>query len=141
MSSWSSFLGSLSVGQLASLRERMRERAWARKSMSLYNLMSRVTSHHCLCVLFTKIKSPGGFVLSCVCACVCVCAHSVMSDWRDHSPPGSSVRGIFQGRISSVSSVTQLCLTDLQLQGLQHARPPCPSPTPGVYSNSCRLSQ
>ena len=24
--------------------------------------------------------------------------------------------------------------------GLQHARPPCPSPTPGVYSNSCRLS-
>ena len=21
--------------------------------------------------------------------------------------------------------------------GLQHARPPCPSPTPGVYSNSC----
>ena len=24
--------------------------------------------------------------------------------------------------------------------GLQHARPPCPSPTPGVYSNSCLLS-
>ena len=23
----------------------------------------------------------------------------------------------------------------------QHARPPCPSPTPRVYSNSCRLSQ
>ena len=22
----------------------------------------------------------------------------------------------------------------------QHARPPCPSPTPGVYSNSCSLS-
>ena len=25
--------------------------------------------------------------------------------------------------------------------GLQHARPPCPSPTPAVYSNSCPLSQ
>ena len=25
--------------------------------------------------------------------------------------------------------------------GLQHARPPCPSRTPGVYSNSCPLSQ
>ena len=25
--------------------------------------------------------------------------------------------------------------------GLQHARLPCPSPTPGVYSNSCPLSQ
>ena len=23
----------------------------------------------------------------------------------------------------------------------QHARPPCPSPTPGIYSNSCPLSQ
>ena len=23
----------------------------------------------------------------------------------------------------------------------QHARPPCPSPTPGVYSNSCPLNQ
>ena len=23
----------------------------------------------------------------------------------------------------------------------QHAKPPCPSPTPGVYSNSCPLSQ
>ena len=25
--------------------------------------------------------------------------------------------------------------------GLQHARPPCPSPTPRVYSNSCPLNQ
>ena len=25
--------------------------------------------------------------------------------------------------------------------GLQHTRPPCPAPTPGVYSNSCPLSQ
>ena len=24
---------------------------------------------------------------------------------------------------------------------MQHARPPCPSPTPGVYSNSCPLSR
>ena len=29
----------------------------------------------------------------------------------------------------------------LQPHGLQHARSPCPSPTPGVYSNSCLLSQ
>ena len=28
----------------------------------------------------------------------------------------------------------------LQPRGLQHARSPCPSPTPGVYSNSCPLS-
>ena len=29
----------------------------------------------------------------------------------------------------------------LQPHGLKHARPPCPPPTPGVYSNSCPLSQ
>ena len=29
----------------------------------------------------------------------------------------------------------------LQPHGLQHTRPPCPSPTPGVYSNSCPSSQ
>ena len=28
----------------------------------------------------------------------------------------------------------------LQPHGLRHARPPCPSPTPRVYSNSCPLS-
>ena len=33
------------------------------------------------------------------------------------------------------SSVTQSCLT-LWPHELQHARPPCPSPTPGVYPNS-----
>ena len=29
----------------------------------------------------------------------------------------------------------------LRPHGLQHARPPCPSPTARVYSNSCPLSQ
>ena len=29
----------------------------------------------------------------------------------------------------------------LQSHGLQHARPPCPSPTPRAYSNSCPLSR
>ena len=41
------------------------------------------------------------------------------------------------------SSVQFSCLVmsnSLQSHGL-HARPPCPSPTPGVYSNSCPLSQ
>ena len=38
------------------------------------------------------------------------------------------------------SSVPQSCLT-LWPDGLQHARPPCPSPTAGAYSNSCPLRQ
>ena len=43
-------------------------------------------------------------------------------------------------RVIQFISVTQSCLT-LRLHGLQHARPPCPSPTPGVYSNSCPWSR
>ena len=38
-------------------------------------------------------------------------------------------------------SVAQTCLTLLRPHGLQHARPPCPSPSPRVCSNSCPLSQ
>ena len=40
---------------------------------------------------------------------------------------------------SQFSSVTQSCPT-LCDPWTQHARLPCPSPTPGVYSNSCPLS-
>ena len=47
---------------------------------------------------------------------------------------------------SSVLSIQQTCLLSvvsdsLWPHGLQYTRPPCPSPTPGVYSNSCPLSQ
>ena len=38
------------------------------------------------------------------------------------------------------SSVTPSCPT-LQPHESQHARPPCPSPTPGVHPNSCPFSQ
>ena len=41
------------------------------------------------------------------------------------------------GSVQFSCSVTS---NSLQPHGLQHARPPCPSPTPGVYSNSCPLS-
>ena len=42
--------------------------------------------------------------------------------------------------VVQLSSLAQSCLT-LQPHGLQHARPPCPSPAPGAYSNSCPLSR
>ena len=38
------------------------------------------------------------------------------------------------------SSVTQSCAS-LQPHEPQHARPPCPSPTPGVYPYSCPLNR
>ena len=42
--------------------------------------------------------------------------------------------------VRQFSSVAQSCRT-LWPHGLQHARPPCPSPTPRAYSNSHPLSQ
>ena len=42
--------------------------------------------------------------------------------------------------ISSVQFSIPLVSNSFRSHGLQHARPPCPSSTPGVYSNSCPLS-
>ena len=42
---------------------------------------------------------------------------------------------------SLFSSGAQSCLTVRAPHGLQHTRLPCPSPTPGVYSNSCPSCQ
>ena len=50
------------------------------------------------------------------------------------------VRGFGMVIYIQISSLAQSCLT-LRLHGLQHTRPPCPSPTSGVYPNSYPLSQ
>ena len=44
------------------------------------------------------------------------------------------------GHMYQFSSVAQSCPT-LQTHESQHAKPPCPSPTPGVYLDSCSLSR
>ena len=44
-------------------------------------------------------------------------------------------------QFSSVQFGRSVVSNSLRPLGLQHARPPCPSPTPGVYSNSCPLSR
>ena len=51
----------------------------------------------------------------------------------------------FQWRLiiqfSSVQFSRSVVFDSLWRHGLQHTRPPCPSPTPGVYPNSCPLSR
>ena len=42
---------------------------------------------------------------------------------------------------SSVQFSCSVVSDSLRPHELQHARPPCPSPTPGVHSNSCPSSQ
>ena len=53
--------------------------------------------------------------------------------WKKLMPKGDLQGRVGRGVFSSVQFY-------LQPHGLQHARPPSPSPTPGVYSNSCPLS-
>ena len=43
--------------------------------------------------------------------------------------------------IQSVHFSHSVVSDSLRPHGLQHTRPPCPTPTPGVHSNSCPLSQ
>ena len=45
----------------------------------------------------------------------------------------------YLGQFSSVQSL--IMSESLWPHGPQHSRPPCPSPTPGVYSDSCPLSR
>ena len=44
-------------------------------------------------------------------------------------------------RVCSVQFSCSVLSDSLQPHGLQHARPPCPSQTPGACSNSCASSQ
>ena len=46
----------------------------------------------------------------------------------------------WQIRLHSVQFSCSVVSDSLRPHGLQHARPPCPSPTPGACSNSCPLS-
>ena len=57
------------------------------------------------------------------------------ADFLPFEPPGKLQI------ISSVQFSHSVMSHSLWPHGLQHTRPPCPSPTPGVYSNSCPLSQ
>ena len=77
---------------------------------------------------------------------MCTQLCSTLCDPKDYSLPGSSVHENFQERIlkwvaisySKWSSVqfSSVVSDSLQPHESQHARPPCPSPSPGVHSDS-----
>ena len=53
-------------------------------------------------------------------------------------------RGAWQATVHRVAAESESCSVvseSLQPQGLQHTRPPCPSPIPGACSNSCPSSR
>ena len=56
-------------------------------------------------------------------------------NWENHLTPGFTTH-----QLGSVQFSHSVVSSSLWPQGLQHTRLPCPSPTPGAYSNSCPLS-
>ena len=53
----------------------------------------------------------------------------------------SLIRELRSHMFNSVQFSHSVMSNSLWPHELQHARPPCPSPTPGVYPNSCPLSR
>ena len=88
------------------------------------------------------------FLLQCMKVKVKSLSLSTLRNPIDCSLPGSSIHGIFQETVlewvaiqfSPVQFSRSVLFDSLRLHESQHARPPCPSQTPGVYSNSCPLS-
>ena len=50
------------------------------------------------------------------------------------------LRAVWEACLLGYQFSSSVMFNSLQPHVSQHARPPCPSPTPGVYSNSCPLS-
>ena len=80
----------------------------------------------------------------CVCISPYLCNNHPDQDWKNSLVPFStkwhlhvtlSCFSLFLNH--SVQFSCSVVSDSLRPHGLQHARPPCPSPTPGAYSNSC----
>ena len=56
------------------------------------------------------------------------------------SPSESLMQTFITSQFSSLQFSHSVVSDSLRPHGLQHIRPPCPSPTPGVYSNLCPSS-
>ena len=67
---------------------------------------------------------------------------SSRSSWPRNETGVSCIAGGFTANWSIQFQFSRSVVSDtLRSHESQHARPPCPSPTPGVYSNSCPLSR
>ena len=71
----------------------------------------------------------------------CLCAATLIVPFRPHFSPKGFMNGSLSPRtLFSVQFSRSVVSNSLWPHELQHARPPCPSPTPRVYPNSCPVS-
>ena len=126
--------------------------------------IGRVSSHHWMpgksLIVFFSSRKPSKYQLAALMflALANCCGQSTLflnpsSEMTSGSPAAvlachpSSVNPAYQNVVTSsfkFSSVQFSCpvmSNYLQPHEAQHARPPCPSPTPGAYPNPCPLSQ
>ena len=95
-------------------------------------------------VLFTRSKVGGGAGSWGVVWC-CAILNRVVSmslvEKKYLSKDLKEVKGWCLSHPSSVQFSRSVMSDSLWPHESQHARPPCPSPTPGIYSNSCPSSR
>ena len=100
------------------------------------------------CLMRGADWSPGGFPAASVGSALCASQSGwvrAMMDrrllrvWSPWNPCPDPV--LFAPRRSSLFFSHSVMSDSLQPLGLQHARIPCPSPSPRICSNSCPLSQ
>ena len=77
------------------------------------------------------VSSWGGFY-----ECFKLWIVAILTDWLDFT----SIKLVVEGICLLTLTVSSVVSNSLRPHGLQHAWPPCPSPTPGIYSNSSPLS-
>ena len=64
-----------------------------------------------------------------------------LSLWSEDKKVVAEIRkAVMELEIISIQFSCSVMSNSLQPHGLQHVRPTCPSPTPGIYLNSCPLS-
>ena len=124
-----------------------------REDTHILSLWVRISALLLVTKLSLCVLSP---TLCCVSNKLCICFYSfclletLLSDEREE--PGNFPSSLcplvvqwlrFLVFIQALLSLFSCSVVSDSLwsHGLQHARPPCPSPTPGVYPNPCPLSQ
>ena len=130
-------------------------------------LLSSVNTVYCLRSSFTEPAAPASCSLLTPSTCQGTttweaCSEYLLNKWmiveqsRDCNPrlSASKIHALFHSTTQNSKAHSSVAVTSLSVQfsrsvvseslrphGLQHARPLCPSPTPGAYSNSCPSSQ
>ena len=90
------------------------------------------TSYIALSLIFPLVTTR---VYVCVYVCVCVCVYVLLTVPRTKFYKYCLVK---TGSQYSVQFSCSVVSDSLRPHEPQHARPPCPSPTPGVHPNPCR---